>query len=193
MSLIQCPECQSAISDQAKSCPQCGYVLKKKGGCGLIFLGLIALVAIFVAQIDFRSTSVPTSSSSNSSKSNGTTPASTSPSGIDYSTLDDNHPASILIGKTADQWQKAGSNIQAQAAELIVERARIAKVLKPDLLEKTSQYEGLVWARNEMLDALGAATDTSPSEETANEMYKTMTVSELASVLMITMGWVEKN
>ncbi len=190
MAIISCPECKAAISDQAKSCSQCGYALKKKGGCGLIFLGIFALFVVLIIQGTRKTSTYNAPAPSNISSSST---SSNSPSGIDYSTLDDNHPALVLISKPIDQWQKAGSNIQAQAAELIVERARIAKVLKPNLLEKTSQYEGLVWARNEMLDALGAATDTSPSEETANEMYKTMTVSELASVLMITMGWVEKN
>ena len=30
MPLINCPECQREISDQAISCPQCGYQLKTK-------------------------------------------------------------------------------------------------------------------------------------------------------------------
>lgn len=30
MSLIQCPECDREISDQAISCPQCGYSLREE-------------------------------------------------------------------------------------------------------------------------------------------------------------------
>lgn len=30
MSLINCPECNHKISSNAKSCPKCGYTLKKK-------------------------------------------------------------------------------------------------------------------------------------------------------------------
>jgi hypothetical protein len=30
MTLISCPECQRKISDQAQSCPQCGYPLAKR-------------------------------------------------------------------------------------------------------------------------------------------------------------------
>ncbi len=30
MSLIDCPECQRKISDQAQSCPQCGYPLAQR-------------------------------------------------------------------------------------------------------------------------------------------------------------------
>ena len=29
MALIKCPECGNKISDQAESCPKCGYELKK--------------------------------------------------------------------------------------------------------------------------------------------------------------------
>jgi len=29
MSLINCPECQREISDSAKSCPNCGYIIRK--------------------------------------------------------------------------------------------------------------------------------------------------------------------
>ena len=30
MSLIQCPECSHDVSDQAPTCPSCGYPLKKQ-------------------------------------------------------------------------------------------------------------------------------------------------------------------
>lgn len=30
MALIECPECQSQVSDQAESCPKCGYPLEKQ-------------------------------------------------------------------------------------------------------------------------------------------------------------------
>lgn len=32
MALVQCPECGKEISDQAMSCPNCGYVMKKEEG-----------------------------------------------------------------------------------------------------------------------------------------------------------------
>ena len=28
MPLINCPECRSSVSDQARSCPQCGYPIR---------------------------------------------------------------------------------------------------------------------------------------------------------------------
>lgn len=31
MALINCPECQRQVSDQAPSCPQCGYPLASRG------------------------------------------------------------------------------------------------------------------------------------------------------------------
>jgi predicted amidophosphoribosyltransferase len=30
MALFQCPECKREISDKAKHCPHCGYVLEKE-------------------------------------------------------------------------------------------------------------------------------------------------------------------
>jgi hypothetical protein len=29
MALITCPECKNSVSDQARTCPQCGYPIKK--------------------------------------------------------------------------------------------------------------------------------------------------------------------
>ena len=47
MSLINCAECGKEISDKAKSCPNCGFPLKKKGGgfaVASLVLGIIACV-----------------------------------------------------------------------------------------------------------------------------------------------------
>jgi predicted amidophosphoribosyltransferase len=30
VALVACPECQSQVSDQAESCPRCGYPLKRE-------------------------------------------------------------------------------------------------------------------------------------------------------------------
>ena len=43
MALSNCPECQQAISSNAKSCPYCGYASKKLSGCSIIILFLVGL------------------------------------------------------------------------------------------------------------------------------------------------------
>ena len=32
MALIQCPECKGTVSDQAETCPNCGYRLARRSG-----------------------------------------------------------------------------------------------------------------------------------------------------------------
>ena len=55
MSIIQCPECKKEISNQATSCPHCGYKLKETaqgmGGCGLFLLivGAIIVAALIIS------------------------------------------------------------------------------------------------------------------------------------------------
>lgn len=62
MALIVCPECKREVSDQANTCPNCGYVLKKTSkpkiresslssvetspgvGAGYIVLGVLAII-----------------------------------------------------------------------------------------------------------------------------------------------------
>lgn len=39
MALIDCPECKSKISDQAESCPHCGYPLQRDVGLFQILVG----------------------------------------------------------------------------------------------------------------------------------------------------------
>ena len=51
MALINCPECNKEISDQANSCPECGYVLKpltakNKVNYKFILIGVVVLVFI---------------------------------------------------------------------------------------------------------------------------------------------------
>jgi len=36
MAIIHCPECNGTVSDQASSCPHCGYPIKKQGTKALI-------------------------------------------------------------------------------------------------------------------------------------------------------------
>lgn len=67
MAIINCPECQTEISDKAENCPKCGFpiltrqpqqqiVIKKEEGCFLqtmnigciIILAFIAIMAISV-------------------------------------------------------------------------------------------------------------------------------------------------
>lgn len=53
MALKNCPECKSLVSNEATTCPHCGYKLKKKMGCfswiGIIILIIISLVIIELA------------------------------------------------------------------------------------------------------------------------------------------------
>lgn len=54
MALIKCPECNNKVSDQADSCPKCGYELKKtntekvkkvsKGNLKYLIIGLVIIV-----------------------------------------------------------------------------------------------------------------------------------------------------
>lgn len=44
MALIKCPECGKEISDQAKSCPGCGKILKKTIGLKMIIIGIISII-----------------------------------------------------------------------------------------------------------------------------------------------------
>jgi len=49
MGLIQCKDCGKEVSTNAKSCPNCGYPLKKGIGClGYVGLMIIAFCVYFV-------------------------------------------------------------------------------------------------------------------------------------------------
>lgn len=52
MALRKCKECGKDISTKAKSCPNCGYIPKKKGSC-LNYLVLIILVYLLVKLFSF--------------------------------------------------------------------------------------------------------------------------------------------
>lgn len=55
MSMINCPECGKVISDTATTCPNCGYVLKKKKPAWIIVLAIImGIVAIIVLASGFK-------------------------------------------------------------------------------------------------------------------------------------------
>lgn len=49
MSLIKCPECSKEVSDQAKSCPHCGYVFSKNKTHSKIAVKLIAGICAVIA------------------------------------------------------------------------------------------------------------------------------------------------
>jgi len=44
VALINCPECGTEVSEDAKSCPKCGHPLKAMSGCGLFFLIVAAII-----------------------------------------------------------------------------------------------------------------------------------------------------
>lgn len=49
MALLPCPECQKQISDDAKTCPNCGYrvrIKNKKSGIRLVMAIVIAAIGI---------------------------------------------------------------------------------------------------------------------------------------------------
>ena len=55
MSMINCPECGKIISDEATTCPNCGYVLKKKKPAWIIVLAIImGIIAILVLASGFK-------------------------------------------------------------------------------------------------------------------------------------------
>ncbi|PCI96058.1 MAG: hypothetical protein COB15_11465 [Flavobacteriales bacterium] len=51
MALINCKECKKEVSKSAKTCPHCGFVLKKKMGCFKWF-GIIILVGVVLLVIE---------------------------------------------------------------------------------------------------------------------------------------------
>jgi len=54
MALAKCKECGKEISSQAKVCPNCGASIKKKAGCSIIILVLLAIIFIsyIISQIN---------------------------------------------------------------------------------------------------------------------------------------------
>ena len=50
MALIKCKECGTEVSSKAENCPKCGAKVAKKMGCGtligVVFLGLVIIIAI---------------------------------------------------------------------------------------------------------------------------------------------------
>lgn len=60
MALINCKECNTKISESAKSCPNCGnpnLKQEKKGGCSntLIVVGIIIFIIFIISQCDNNS------------------------------------------------------------------------------------------------------------------------------------------
>ena len=60
MALINCKECNTKISDSAKSCPNCGnpnLKQEKSGGCSttLIVVGIIFFIIFIISQCDNKS------------------------------------------------------------------------------------------------------------------------------------------
>ncbi len=54
MALLKCPECGKEVSDQAKSCPNCGYPLKKSKFPAWIVLCIIGiLVVVIITAVTF--------------------------------------------------------------------------------------------------------------------------------------------
>ena len=43
MAIIRCPECNNTVSDQAGTCPHCGYPLKKQGSTHVLTITFYAL------------------------------------------------------------------------------------------------------------------------------------------------------
>ena len=52
MALIQCPECEKEVSEDAEVCPNCGYVLMKKHSA-LGIIGIIIAVISWFGDIYF--------------------------------------------------------------------------------------------------------------------------------------------
>ena len=67
MALTKCKECGNVVSTKAKSCPQCGAVIKEKIGCigyvggGLLILFTIGVISSLINSGSQRS--MPTTSS----------------------------------------------------------------------------------------------------------------------------------
>ena len=92
MALIKCPECNSQISDQADSCPKCGYELKSKKETSTnnssttltnkfnfkyvaIVLVIVVAVLLFFQQSNKNNTNTGTGAQNPSNPSNPSTPS----------------------------------------------------------------------------------------------------------------------
>ena len=49
MAIIKCPECGHAVSDQAKSCPNCGFTINENKTNDSMSTGAIIAICICVA------------------------------------------------------------------------------------------------------------------------------------------------
>lgn len=73
MAVIKCKECDKEISSKAKSCPNCGAVLKKKTSL-ITWLFLVLIIALAISSVtDEKSTNVKSSQSTNSDTEKGQT------------------------------------------------------------------------------------------------------------------------
>ena len=91
MALIQCPECQNMVSDQAEVCPKCGYALKAKEeppkkeppkfkgkiDYKYIILGLLIVVVGFFILNQTRSTGTPSGTTTTTAPQTPSAPSGT--------------------------------------------------------------------------------------------------------------------
>ncbi len=129
MALIKCPECNNQISDQADSCPKCGYELKAKKvndskpsgtATSKINFKYLAIILIIVAAVllFFQQ------SNKNSNTGTGTgTEQPTTPSNNGYSTYTDAYlgisfeiPSDYKVTTDKEGFIYVGKNIDSQGA-----------------------------------------------------------------------------
>jgi uncharacterized paraquat-inducible protein A len=51
MALIKCPECKAQVSNQAASCPKCGFELKQQGAADQVASSFVMLLKVILGGV----------------------------------------------------------------------------------------------------------------------------------------------
>ena len=185
--MIKCSECGANISTSATSCPQCGKVRKKKGGCGkttLTILGIIILIGVIgaIATPDRSS-----SGSSSSSNSNVSASASNS-SQPEWWEVD-----GTLRNASALEWQNASyANKLATCGDLMViswENGVLCERISRDF-ESRNMDRVRFWA-DSLVIVLDIAMERFPDPDENERVYANQTVAEIAAFVFMMSDWMK--
>lgn len=114
MSLVKCKECGNQVSDNAKTCPNCGAKVKRLGLIAKIFIGLFAFYLIGHFLGGTGSSNPPVNSENSVSASAGTTTTWRYTTPKDEMTGKDMQLAEIYSTNTQDLHWPYGPNVRAE-------------------------------------------------------------------------------